>query len=346
MQNKKVKTVLISAQVATWVLVVFFPALILYFITYDLKVALEMVPQMLKKTLPLIVYFYLNYLVLIPKSLFSGHGRWFYYVNGGCFVGLLAYSLIIGLRADLPEGFPINRGVLITLWFVILLVYSLIMLLLAIGLRYFERYYQLKEQEALQKQKAAEAEISWLKSQLNPHFLFNTLNNISSLTQIDADKAQDSIGQLSELLRYALYESNEQEVDLNGEVEFMENYINLMSLRCNDLADISYEFDTKGRSVKVAPLLFISPVENAFKHGINAREKSFVRVWMQVDDKDLVFTCDNSLFENKGTDRIGSGIGLNNLQKRLELIYPGRYKYISAPDGDIYRTTIILKGIC
>jgi len=346
MRSRKVNIILISAQVATWVLMVLAVPAFTYFITYDFKASLSLIRNMLNTALPLALFFYLNYLYLIPRNLFKGKGKLFYWVNGLVFLGVIVYSIIVGSNAELPASFPVKKSILIAMWVVVRIIVFAIFLLLSLGLRYFERYYILKEQEAIQKQKAAEAEISWLKSQLNPHFLFNTLNNISSLTQIDPDKAQDSIGQLSELLRYALYESNEQKVSLAGEVEFMENYINLMALRCNELAEISYDFATCSQNVMVAPLLFISPIENAFKHGINAREKSFVRVWMRVTDHDLAFSCENSVFEGKGTDRIGSGIGLNNLQKRLELIYPGRYKYSSEVDGDVYRTIIILKNIC
>ena len=105
----------------------------------------------------------------------------------------------------------------------------------------------------------------------------------------------------------------------------MDNYIDLMSLRCNELTTVRKRLEVPSRPVEVAPLLFISLVENAFKHGVNARHESFVDVSMHLEGDDLVFVCDNSRFEKQGTDRIGSGIGLENMKRRLELLYPGRY---------------------
>lgn len=106
---------------------------------------------------------------------------------------------------------------------------------IAISIRYVMR-------QGEKKQKEVEAELAWLKNQINPHFLFNTLNNISSLTQIDADKAQDTLMQLSDLLRYAMYETNKPKVPLEGEVEFMRNYIELMKLRCNEMTRVNSQF--------------------------------------------------------------------------------------------------------
>ena len=208
-------------------------------------------------------------------------------------------------------------------------------------MRMNDREMQFEEE----RRKTAEAELTWLKHQLNPHFLFNTLNNISSLTQIDPDKAQESIGQLSDLLRYALYDSEAEKVQLASEIEFMDNYIDLMALRCNELTTVEKHLEAPSKPVEVAPLLFISLVENAFKHGVNARHPSFVKVSMHMDGDDLVFACDNSLFEKQGTDRIGSGIGLENMKRRLELLYPGRYTYEQTATDDTYHVQVTLKSL-
>ena len=190
-----------------------------------------------------------------------------------------------------------------------------------------------------------EAELTWLKHQLNPHFLFNTLNNISSLTQIDPDKAQESIGQLSDTLRYALYDTDTDKVPLSGEVTFMDNYIRLMQLRCNDNTEVSTSWELPEKDVKIAPLLFISPIENAFKHVVNSRMPSFVRIRLQQEGNDLVFLCENSLFEKTGEDHIGSGIGEENLKRRLELIYPGAYSYNQEGKDGVYSVRIALKNL-
>ena len=166
-------------------------------------------------------------------------------------------------------------------------------------------------------QKRTEAELEWLKNQLNPHFLFNTLNNISSLVQIDADKAQDAIAQLSDLMRYAMYETRHETVPIQGEVDFMRNYIELMKLRCNDKTEVNCQLSTVNCQQDIAPLLFISLIENAFKHGVSSSRPSKIDIRMEQQDDNLVFTCDNTNFPKDDTDRSGSGIGLENTRRRL-----------------------------
>ena len=203
----------------------------------------------------------------------------------------------------------------------------LCMIALAIGMRYAVRWYEERKNLEEERRSNTEAELNWLKNQLNLHFLFNTLNNISSLIQIDADKAQDSIAQLSDLLRYALYESNNAKVRIVDEVGFMRNYIALMSLRCSGKTAVEVRFDEFDPSLKISPLMFISLVENAFKHGTSAHRESYVKVDMGLDGDDVVFSCENSMVPKDTHDYSGSGVGLENLKRRLELIYPGSYSY-------------------
>ena len=171
------------------------------------------------------------------------------------------------------------------------------------------------------------------------------MNNISSLVQIDADKAQESIAQLSELLRYALYESNCSKVKASDEVAFMRNYIDLMSLRCSDKTRVEVRFDDFDDSVQISPLLFISLVENAFKHGASAHLDSFVKMEMGMDGDDVIFSCENSIVPKKTQDYSGSGVGLENLRRRLELLYPGRHSFESFTEGEIYVVVVRIKNV-
>ena len=213
----------------------------------------------------------------------------------------------------------------------------------AVGFRYIVRWGDMQMRLKEERQKNAEAELAWLKNQLNPHFLFNTLNNISSLVQIDQDTAQESIGQLSDLLRYTLYESNHELVPVEGEIEFMNNYIELMRLRCNELATVEVDLQIPIKPMRIVPLLFISLIENAFKHGVNSRKSSFVRIRFKAEGDDLVFTCENSDHPKPDVNRSGSGIGLENLRRRLDLAYPGRYRYDQALRGNSYFVQITLR---
>ncbi len=196
-----------------------------------------------------------------------------------------------------------------------------------------------------QKQKEVEAELALLKNQIHPHFLFNTLNNISSLTQIDADEAQDAVMQLSDLLRYAMYETNKPMVPISGEIDFLRNYINLMQLRCNEQTTVSSYFHADDPYCPVAPLLFISLVENAFKHGVNSSEPATVSISLVQQGDTIVFTSDNSNNPRPTTDRSGSGIGLENTRRRLQLLYPGLHLWEQTvtPEG-MYHVRIELKN--
>ena len=198
---------------------------------------------------------------------------------------------------------------------------SLIINLMAIGIALSIRYFM---RQSERRQKEVEAELAWLKNQINPHFLFNTLNNISSLAQINGDETQEAIMQLSDLLRYAMYETNKPKVRLDGEVEFMRNYINLMKLRCNEMTTVNAQFTIPNAQLEVAPLLFISLIENAFKHGMNSNAPATIDVRLEQQDDTLIFNCDNTNNPKPTKDRSGSGIGLENTRRRLDLLYPFR----------------------
>ncbi|MBR3496070.1 MAG: sensor histidine kinase, partial [Prevotella sp.] len=210
------------------------------------------------------------------------------------------------------------------------------------GIRHFMRIRQIRQQLKDEKAKNTEAELAWLKNQINPHFLFNTLNNISSLTQIDADAAQDAIAQLSDLLRYAMYETNKKMVPIQGEVEFMRNYISLMKLRCNEKTAVSSQFEVLNPGYEVAPLLFISLIENAFKHGVSSNRPSTIDISLKQDNGQLVFCCDNTNYPKDDADRSGSGIGLENTRRRLELMYHDRYEWEQSLENDIYHVKITI----
>ncbi len=212
---------------------------------------------------------------------------------------------------------------------------------IAIGIRHFIRTRQIRQQLKDEQAKHTEAELAWLKNQINPHFLFNTLNNISSLTQIDPDAAQDAIAQLSDLLRYAMYETNKKTVPISGEVEFMRNYISLMKLRCNEKTEVKTTFDI-AQDVEIAPLLFISLIENAFKHGVSSSRSSMIDIHLEQKDSSIVFACDNTNYPKDDADRSGSGIGIENTRRRLDLMYADHYSWQQWLEDDIYHVRVTL----
>ncbi len=198
--------------------------------------------------------------------------------------------------------------------------------------------------KALRNAEAARvaAELGNLRSQINPHFLLNTLNNIYALTAIDHTRAQSAIQQLSNMLRHLLYDNQEQLVSLADEVQFIENYINLMKIRLPQTVDVKLEKDLENPHTKVAPLLFISLVENAFKHGISSTEPSFIYMSMTQKGNTLCVIIENSNFPKSEKDRSGHGIGLQQVQRRLDLAYYEHYEWKKgvSDDGTVYSSTI------
>ncbi len=197
----------------------------------------------------------------------------------------------------------------------------------AIGLGVMEKLKQNeKKQKELEKEKL-HSELAFLKNQVSPHFFFNTLNNIYSLIGIDGPTAQDSVLKLSKLMRYLLYESEHGETLMSHEIEFMNNYIDLMKLRLNSKVELQIDFPAEFPDFTIPPLLFVPFIENAFKHGISYRDRSFIHLQMKIDQEQIIFSSENSIGKGGHTqDLQHSGIGLENVKKRLGLLFPDKHE--------------------
>ena len=184
------------------------------------------------------------------------------------------------------------------------------------------------------------SELAFLKSQINPHFLFNSLNNIYSLAYQKAEKTPEAILKLSEIMRYMLYESNVDKVALSDEIRYLENYIELQKLRFKDNIHIKFEIRGEPVGLKITPLILISFVENAFKHGIATDIEVPISISLKLSKDKLYFQVINKKSEmNKD---ITGGIGLPNVKRRLELLYKDRYSLNIDDKNDIYRCELNL----
>lgn len=192
----------------------------------------------------------------------------------------------------------------------------------------------------------ADAALKNLKSQISPHFLLNTLNNIYSLTTFDTEKAQHAIHELSKMLRYQLYESDTPKVLLRKEAEFLNHYIELMKLRTGDNVKITTHVSiTADESIVIVPHVLICLVENAFKHGVSASEPSFIDIRLDGDLERIHFVCTNSNHPQPNSKHSHEGgIGLNQVTQRLQLVYPGFHSWTHGPskDGTTYTSEIII----
>lgn len=178
-----------------------------------------------------------------------------------------------------------------------------------------------KEQEQREKVHK-EIELNFLRNQISPHFFFNALNNIYALIAIDSDRAQSSVEKLSELMRYLIYDSNIQEVQLQKEFDFAKNYIDLMQQRLSSKVKLNIDIESTVPQATIPPLLFIPFIENSFKHGISYREESWISISLKMVDNRVHFLCQNSIPKSKeaSINREG-GLGIENSRKRLDIIY-------------------------
>jgi LytS/YehU family sensor histidine kinase len=208
---------------------------------------------------------------------------------------------------------------------------SIVVLLLMFGANLGTKYYfrsrrdQRKLQE-LEKQNL-EQQLEYLKYQINPHFLMNTLNNIHALVDIDPEQAKETIVELSKIMRYALYEGARQRVPLGRDIAFLEGYVRLMRLRYTDKVDVRLETPEQMPDVEIPPMIFITFVENAFKHGVSYQQQSFICAKFEIQDSTLCFTCKNSkprTVQPQTAEKEG-GVGLQNALQRLQLIYGNRF---------------------
>ena len=183
---------------------------------------------------------------------------------------------------------------------------------------------------------ALERQLQYLKYQVNPHFFMNTLNNIHALVDIDPERAKASIVELSKLMRYVLYEGNNRLTPLSREVQFLNNYVRLMSMRYSDNVRISLDVPEILPDSMLPPLLLVIFVENAFKHGISYRTKSFVEISLQPHGDRLLFSCRNSRPEIKHDENMKGGVGLSNVRRRLDLLFPGNYTLDIKEQEDTY----------
>jgi len=185
-----------------------------------------------------------------------------------------------------------------------------------------------------------QAELKYLRSQLNPHFLFNGLNTIYGNIDISNQQARNILLQFSDLLRYNLYEADVDWIDLGKETVYLENYVALQRARSNANLDIQLLIETENKSIKVAPLIFIAFVENAFKFSSrDDNTANYVKISLQQSGNRIVFICGNSYEEN---DAIAGGIGLNNVKRRLELLYKDRYTLTIKKEQPVYSVELIL----
>lgn len=296
--------------------------------------------------LPFIVLFGIHNWIIIPRLLFRN--RYLGYLAAtmltlasvwGCQAITFLYLFSVGHHLHHAPGPP----PIVPLPMLLDLVYDLLIVgvNLAVAL-IFQRLDDRLERERIHKTHA-ENQLAYLKAQINPHFYLNMLNNIHGMIELNAEKAQEMVIDMSNLMRYTLYDSANERIALSAEVNFLNNYLRLMRQRYPaNRVEITARFPDSIQSagVMIPPLLFLVFLENSFKHGISYREKSFVNVAIAVTGGEVVFTCSNSCHPSPHVE--ASGIGLKNVRERLRLIFGNHYRYEVAETPESYSVTLAL----
>ncbi len=297
--------------------------------------------------IPLVLYgivFYLNYFVLIERFLFTKKTIVFIVINIVLivFFALLRDQIESTFFQDIVRKSSRPRPPFRMFIYMQILSY-LLPLLFAIAIKTTRRWVKTEAEHKEAINFKLKSELQHLHYQLQPHFFFNSLNNIYSLVDISPERAKSSIHSLSKLMRYMLYETNLEVVPLNKEIDFMKKYIDLMKLRVSDKTTVNYDFPSEETAIRIAPLLFISLIENAFKHGVSATKTSRIDINMTCDNATVLFSVQNDNFPKKTDDKSGSGIGLQNLEKRLKLLYPNKYSFENSIKDNRFVVTLKVK---
>lgn len=268
--------------------------------------------------------YYINSEILIPKYLKPN--RLWSYLIGLIGVAVILTPIKIFILFQKFENFPDDQDLLVTnqsYYYLLSLMTAGISTIIKISSDWLRQTQTQRDLET----RTMQTELNFLKSQINPHFLFNTLNSLYALTLKKSDEAPEVVIKLSEMMRYMLYECNEPQVPLSKEINYIRNYLDLERLRHKNL-DIKFDVEGSEGELKVTPLIFIAFIENAFKHGAsNHISAGFVHIHMYLEDSEINLYVENSKPEKQPTQehRRSGGIGLVNVRRRLDIIYKGNY---------------------
>lgn len=305
----------------------------------------DLPPDVIVRVLLAGFLFYINYFVLIPFLLLKKQS-WYFGVS--CFL-LIVFSVVLldlNFYPKPPEGLPNGMHLgsfqpnygreLKTLFF-----FS-IPIALSSGLRIYVEWKKNEDLRQIIETQKVNSELQFLKAQLNPHFLFNSLNAIYSLSVKKSPDTSDAIIDLSELMRYMLYEADKDIVPLYKEIEYVKYYVQLQRLRLSDSENVTLKISGEEKGKSIAPLLFISFIENAFKYGTDYNGKTNVRIHFFINEKSIRFHIENKIgvFRKK---KGNSGVGLENVKNRLKLLYPTSHELLIDISEEIYTVDLTIK---
>lgn len=292
----------------------------------------------------LVVLFYFNYFYLVPKLLLKKKAAIYLLVSLMLVLGIVI--LIKFYYPGMPQNgiaFPKGNGPRAPLrQFVMATIGLSVPFVISTLLRIYTEWRKNDDLRQIVEKEKINSELQFLKTQLNPHFLFNSLNAIYSLSVKKSPDTSDAIINLSELMRYMLYEADKGFVPLNKELEYIQNFVKLQRLRLSDSENVALKISGDDRGKTIPPLLFISFIENAFKYGTDFEGKTNVKINLSIKNESLQLYVMNKIgvFKKKSES---SGVGLTNIKNRLMLLYPESHELLVNNNGKIYEVNLTLK---
>ena len=327
MSNKN-STVTLFSHVLVWLVLFSIPYILSYGQEQDISRIIA------HFWIPLFFYaiiFYVNYFVLVDRFLFAKKTLLFICIN------LLIIVIFISVKEQIEDSLFVDLikkrtnassdGPPIKMIIYVQMLSYMAPLLFSIALKTTKRWVKTEAERKEVANIRLQSELQHLHYQLQPHFFFNSLNNIYAMVDVSPEQAKTTIHSLGKLMRYMLYETNVEFVPLSKEIDFIKRYIDIMKLRVSDKTIVNYSFPKEEIGLKIAPLLFIPLIENAFKHGVSASKASELNIALSVRGNTVLFTIENDNFPKKTDDQSGSGIGLQNIEKRLQLLYPDKHRF-------------------
>ena len=261
----------------------------------------------------LVIFYYWNFYYAIPRIYFAGQTKKFALIT----LGFLSFLLVVlfsdpafNVFPDPPFRYPDF------VFFMSIVIRFMVIMFISFALASYSRMRKAQEENL-------RTELAYLKAQINPHFLFNTLNSIYALSVKKADSAPESVSRLSSIMRYVITDAAADLVPLEKEIDYLRSYIELEQLRLTDKTSLSYTFPQDAESKMVAPLIFLPLIENVFKYGASTTEPSVIDIKMTLSGDNLVLTTRNSKPGRQAAQ--SSGLGIANVRKRLGILYPGRH---------------------
>lgn len=311
----------IGYHIAAIVLVLLIPTVIFPNLIHTQAIPLPFVIKDTTLVSLLIIFFYIHYYFLIDQ--FYNTKKYIQYIIILLFVFVFLCYYAVPFRHLLPDphshaNTPMSAGK----YFVREIRQNFFFY---IGVLFASLALKLNHQWKNIEQEKLNAELSYLKAQINPHFLFNTLNSIYSLALIKSDLTPKAILELSSLMRYVISESKEKFVSLEREIDYIKNYIDLQQLRLDDTVNVSFTIEGDIEHKNISPLMLIPFIENAFKHGVNPEENSIIDIFIIVQENNLLLKVTNALVTQKIDQHTQSGYGIENAKSQLQLLYPNKH---------------------